>query len=48
MVDHLPDDLLDPPTDDVQRPVEAPLHGQSALGAVALAARWELAVKQRA
>ena len=48
VVDDLPDDLLDPPSDAVERPVEAAFHGQSALGAVAPTARWELAVKQRA
>ena len=48
MVDNLPDDLLDPTTDAVERPVEAPLHGQSVLGAVTLAACWEWAVDKRA
>ena len=48
VVDDLPDDLLHPPTDAVERPIEAALHGQPALGAVALAARWEWAVDKRA
>ena len=47
-MDHLSDDLLDPTTGAVERPVEAAFHRQSALGAVAPTARWEWAVKQRA
>ena len=48
VMDDLPDDLLHPPTDAAERPIEAALHGQPALGAVALAARWEWAVDKRA
>ena len=36
VVHNLPDDLLNPTTHAVEHPIEAPLHGESTLGAVAL------------